>query len=119
MINQMQSEGNVTFPCMIAKAEIGRTNKNTPYLTLSLQDASGCLDARYWNLSEEESKAWKEGMVVEVSGELKRYRNAWQMRVFSMKSIEGEALDYVPSAPLSREELKRKSTRWSQKSSIL
>lgn len=106
MINQMQSEGNVTFPCMIAKAEIGRTNKNTPYLTLSLQDASGCLDARYWNLSEEESKAWKEGMVVEVSGELKRYRNAWQMRVFSMKSIEGEALDYVPSAPLSREELK-------------
>lgn len=107
MIRELNQEGNVTLTCMIARAEIGRTTKNTPYLTLALQDASGTLDSRYWNLSEEEAKAWKEGMVVEARGELKRYRNAWQMRVFALKQIEGDPIDYVPNAPLSREEMKQ------------
>lgn len=105
MIHELNQEGNVTLTCMIARAEIGRTAKNTPYLTLALQDASGTLDSRYWNLSEEEAKAWKEGMVVEARGELKRYRNAWQMRVFSLKQTDGDPVDFVPNAPVSREKM--------------
>ncbi len=106
MIHELNQEGKVTLTCLIARAEIGRSSKNVPYLTLSLQDKSGTLDARYWNLSEEEAKAWKEGQVVEVQGDLKRYRNAWQLRIFSLSEVEGDAVDYVPSAPLDTEELK-------------
>lgn len=111
MISELLAEGNITFPCLIARSEIGRSNKNVPYLSFDLQDSSAVLDARYWNLTEEEARQWKEGMVVEVSGELKRYRNAWQLRVFSIRQIEGNPVDYTPSAPLPRQSMEEEINR--------
>lgn len=107
MIQDLQQEGKIVLPCLITKSEIGRTAKNAPYLSFVLEDCTGCLDAKYWNVTEEETKLWKVGMVVEVSGDLIRYRNAWQLRVRSLKQIEGNPIDYVRNAPMERETLKR------------
>lgn len=107
MIQDLQQEGKIVLPCLITKSEIGKTTKNAPYLSFVLEDCTGCLDAKYWNVTEEETKLWKVGMVVEVSGDLIRYRNAWQLRVRSLKQIEGNPIDYVRNAPMERETLKR------------
>ncbi len=107
MIQDLNTEGKVTLPVLITKADIGRTNKNAPYLSMTLEDKTGVLDAKYWNLTEEQVKDWKAGMIVEATGDLMRYRNAWQLRVRSLKEIEGSPADYVRSAPESREEIQK------------
>lgn len=106
MIQDLNQEGKITLLCLITKAEPARTAKNAPYLSLTLEDASGILDAKFWNLTEEQTKYWKAGMVVEAVGDLMRYRNAWQLRVRSLKEAEGNPTDFVRSAPLSAGELK-------------
>lgn len=106
MIENLNQEGKVTLTCLITKAEIGRTNKNAPYLSLTLEDKTGILDAKFWNLSEEQAQAWKTGMIVEAVGDLIRYRNAWQLRVRSLSEIEdADPTQFVRSAPLSCQEM--------------
>ncbi len=106
MIQDLNQEGKTILTCLITKADIGRTLKNAPYLSLTLEDSSGVLDAKYWNLTEEQVKQYKPGMIVEVVGDLIRYRNAWQLRVRSIQEIEGgDPTQYVRSAPLTRQEM--------------
>lgn len=106
MIEDLKEEGKVVLTCLITKADIGRTPKNAPYLSLWLEDSTGVLDAKYWNLNEEQVKLYKPGMIVEVVGDLMRYRNAWQLRVRSIEEVEGgDPTEYVRSAPLTRQEM--------------
>ncbi|MBD5423650.1 MAG: HD domain-containing protein [Allobaculum sp.] len=106
MIEDLKEEGKVVLTCLITKADIGRTPKNAPYLSLWLEDSTGVLDAKYWNLNEEQAKLYKPGMIVEVVGDLMRYRNAWQLRVRSIEEVEGgDPTEYVRSAPLTRQEM--------------
>ncbi len=106
MIQDLNQEGKITLLCLITKAEPARTAKNAPYLSLTLEDSSGILDAKFWNLTEEQTKLWKAGMVVEATGDLMRYRNAWQLRVRSLAPAPGNPTDFVRSAPLSAVQLK-------------
>lgn len=105
MIQDLNQEGKITLPVLITKADVGRTAKNAPYLSLTLEDQSGVLDAKYWNLTEDQVKEWKAGMIVEATGDLMRYRNAWQLRIRSLKAIEGSPADYVRSAPESMDKI--------------
>lgn len=107
MIQDFNEEGKVTLFCLISKAEIGHTVKQTPYLSLTLEDKSGILDAKFWNLSEEQAAAWKAGMIVEATGDLIRYRNAWQLRVRRLEEKEGSAADYMRSAPSTRVQMEK------------
>lgn len=106
MIQDLNQEGKITLPVLITKADVGRTAKNAPYLSLTLEDQSGVLDAKYWNLTEDQVKEWKAGMIVEATGDLMRYRNAWQLRIRSLKAIEGSPADYVRSAPESMDKIR-------------
>ena len=106
-INELCEEGKISLPVLITRCEVGRTNKNQPYLSLTLEDKTGQLDAKFWNLTEEQATKWQAGQIVEAIGDLIRYRNAWQLRVRSLEEIEGDVMDYVQSAPLSRKEMEQ------------
>ncbi len=108
MIQELNQEGKAVLTCLITKVDTGRTSKNAPYLSLILEDSSGVLDAKYWNLTEEQVKQYKPGMIVEVVGDLIRYRNAWQLRIRSIREIEGgDPTQYVRTAPLTRQEMEQ------------
>lgn len=100
------SEGKVTLTCLITKADIGKTQKNVPYLSLILEDSSGSLDAKFWNLTEEQAASYHAGDVVEVKGDLIYHRNAAQLRIRTMDQIDGADISqFVQQAPMSRSEL--------------
>ncbi len=107
MIKDIQSEGKVTIVALITKCDKGKTNKDTPYLSLTLEDASGQLDAKFWNLTEEKANEYHTGMVVEAVGDVILYRNAYQFRVRKMtEQPEEDMTDYVRRAPMSDQELR-------------
>lgn len=49
-INEITQEQKVNIKCLISKCDKGKTVKDTPYLSLILEDATGVLDAKFWNL---------------------------------------------------------------------
>lgn len=105
-INELHDEGKTTLTCMIARADQGVTNKGVPYLTLALEDSTGTLDARWWNLNDEQVKAWKPGMIVQAEGDVIVHRHALQLRVRNLKLVEDASLmDFVRSAPDSAQSM--------------
>ncbi len=107
MITELR-EGPVTVNGLITKSDAGKTNKNVPYLNIILEDASGVLDCKFWNLNDEQVKMWKTGMIVEAKGDLILYRNVPQLRIRSLKELENEKVtDYVRSAPIRRQDMEK------------
>ena len=106
-INEIHEEDKVCVKVLITKCDKGRTNKNTPYLSLILEDQTGTLDAKFWNLTDEMVASYRAGMVVDAYGEIIFHKNAMQLRVRKLVEDKGaDVLDFVREAPMSREQMK-------------
>ena len=67
-----------------------KTNSGKTYLSLKLQDKTGLIDAKVWELTND-IQAFEEGDVVKVDGSVLLYQNALQMKVLKLRrSREGE-----------------------------
>lgn len=107
MINEIDKEGKIEIPCLITKCDKGKTTKGTPYLSLTLEDSSGVLDAKFWNLTDEQVDLYKVGMVVEASGDVIIHKNALQLRVRTLKELEDRDMtEFVRQAPMTKQEMK-------------
>lgn len=107
MINELTQEGKAQVTALITKSEPGRTNKGTPYLSLTLEDKSGVLDCKFWNLTEEQTAMWKAGMVVKATGDIIVHRNAIQLRVRRLEEEKDAVLtDYTREAPATFDQMK-------------
>lgn len=106
MIKELNQEGRARVRALITKCDTGRTGKGTPYLSLTLEDKSGQLDAKFWNLTEEQTRQYATGQVVEASGDIILHRNAVQLRIRHLNVVPGaDILDFVREAPAPRQEL--------------
>ena len=105
-INEITQEQKVEIKCLISKCDKGKTVKDTPYLSLILEDATGILDAKFWNLTNEQIEQYKAGQIVHVFGDSIIHRNAVQLRVRKMTVLEDEDIsNYVRLAPMTRKEM--------------
>lgn len=105
-INEITQEQKVEIKCLISKCDKGKTVKDTPYLSLILEDATGVLDAKFWNLTNEQIEQYKAGQIVHVFGDSIIHRNAVQLRVRKMTVLEDEDIsNYVRLAPMTRKEM--------------
>ena len=106
MIKDIHEEGKISLLCLITKCDKGKTAKDTPYLSLILEDSSGILDAKFWNLTEEMISKYRVGMVVEAQGDIILHRNALQMRVRKLVEQPDEDISKdVRGAPMSKEDM--------------
>ena len=107
-INEITQEQKVDVQCLISKCDKGTTAKDTPYLSLILEDQTGVLDAKFWNLTNEQIEQYKAGQIVHVLGDSIIHRNAVQLRVRKMTVLEDEDIsDYVRQAPMTRQEMEK------------
>ena len=60
--------GEITV--LLLQVNKGVTAKGAPYLSFQLQDKTGSMDAKYWNVPENLLYAYKPGMLVKVSGDV-------------------------------------------------
>lgn len=105
-INEITQEQKVEIKCLISKCDKGKTVKGTPYLSLILEDATGVLDAKFWNLTNEQIEQYKAGQIVHVFGDSIIHRNAVQLRIRKMTVLEDEDISsYVRLAPMTRKEM--------------
>ena len=87
------------------------TDKGKPYLNVRLQDKSGAIEAKKWEVSDHDLEIIVPGAVIEVEGEVNSYRNALQLKITGVNETMKELVDmsnFKKVSPIPLEEHKAK-----------
>lgn len=86
----------------------GSTTSMNPYLSITLQDRTGVIEAKLWQVSDAQIEAIVPGIVVAVKGDVTKYRQSLQLKILQISVLPSGSYDpahYVESAPMSQSEL--------------
>ncbi|WP_251554878.1 3'-5' exoribonuclease YhaM [Neobacillus muris] len=101
---------------LIKSAAKGIASNGKPFLTLILQDKSGEIEAKLWDVNEEDEKTYAAQNVVKVVGDLQNYRGKSQLRIRQIRksgAADGQNLDdFLQAAPLSQDQMASKLTQY-------
>ena len=110
-INEFLEGKRIVAELLIANVSKGVSNSGAPYVSLTLQDRTGTIEAKKWDVSEEEVKVCEAGNVISVVADVIEYRNILQLKIIGLNKVEQKDVDYkrycIPS-PTPQEELIRK-----------
>lgn len=109
-INQYKV-GDIFEGCLLIKnATKGATTQGNAFLTLKLGDATGSLDAKFWNVTDDDIETYTGGTVVEIEANVIDYRGVTQLQLqkisISNKAKAMKPTDFMEKAPMSVEELR-------------
>ena len=96
-------------PLLIKEVRNGTTNKGAPYLSLILQDSSGVIDAKFWDVKPEDTARIAVGRVAVFGFEVLLYNQNLQLRINRVKDFEEGSVsleEFVISSSRSENERK-------------
>ena len=87
------------------------SNSGKPYWSLLLQDASGTIDAKKWEVDEADERLLEKGKAVYVMGIILTYGNKLQAKITGIEAPDVSRIDWstlIPSAPVAPTVLEEK-----------
>ena len=96
---------------LLADVKKGVTASSKKYLTILLQDATGTIEGKKWDVLPEDEDIFVKGNVIAIDGEVLSYRDQLQMKILAGHPLPQEGIEwsrFVPAAPVSLEVLKAK-----------
>ena len=110
-VNEFCEGKRIVAELLIANVSKGVSNSGAPYVSLTLQDRTGTIEAKKWDVNEEEIKVCETGKVIAITADVIEYRGTLQLKILALNSVPQESVDYerycIPS-PTPRDELERK-----------
>lgn len=100
---------------IVASVNKCTSDKGKPYLNISLQDNSGVISARKWDVTEFDLMTIQAGKVLEIEGEVQEYKGVNQMKVLSASETIPEFVDmsnFRKVSPIPLKELKAKLDKY-------
>ena len=101
---------------LIKNATKGTASNGKPFLTIILQDQSGEIEAKLWDINEEDEKSYSPQTIVKVIGDVQNYRGKSQLKIRQIrKTVPSDGVklsDFLETAPLSIEEMTGKLTQY-------
>lgn len=110
-INEFKEGERVSVELLINNLSKGVSNAGAPYLSLTLQDKSGTIEAKKWDVNAQELEICQVGMVISVIGDIIDYRGNLQMKVLSLSPVNQDEVDYTRfcmSSPIPQQDLIQK-----------
>lgn len=107
-IKDLRDGDRIKIKLLIFQVNKGVTNKGAPYLSMQLQDKTGVMDAKYWNVTEEELTKYKAGMIGLFSADILSHNGQLQIRVSGIEILDRnqeDLKDFVRSSSIGKEEL--------------
>ncbi len=119
-INELQDGMRFEGDLLVINVTRGVTNsKNSsaPYLSITLQDKTGSIEAKKWACVESDYDICVIGKVIHVVGDVYKYNatNSFQIRVLSVEPCDQKDIDYTRfsiESPIPQEELLKKFNRY-------
>ncbi len=106
-INEIREGENVVEHFLCKSKQTLKSRAGKSYLSLKLQDKTGTVDAKVWELNND-IKAFDENEFIKIDGTAIVYQNDIQLNVKRIRrSLEGEydPMDYIPSTEKNIEEM--------------
>lgn len=101
---------------LIKSATKGTASNGKPFLTLFLQDKSGEIEAKLWDVSDEDEKNYSAEQIVKVQGDIQNYRGRNQLRLRQIRPASPadsvNLADFLAVAPLGKEEMNNRLTQF-------
>lgn len=101
---------------LIKSAVKGTASNGKPFLTIFFQDQTGEIEAKLWDVSDEDEKTYAPQSIVRVQGEIQSYRGRHQLKLRQIRpatALDGVQLsDFLETAPVSKDEMSSKITQY-------
>lgn len=92
----------------------GVASNQKSFLSLTLQDQSGDIEAKLWDISVEQEEMYVEGTIVKIEGELHDYKGKLQLKIRQIRvakdTDEVTPDEFFARAPVPKDELYEKIT---------
>lgn len=88
---------------LVNQVNKGLTASGQPYLTISLQDKSGIIEGKFWDVKPEIESLIEPGSFLSVDGDVVAYRQALQIKINLIQRLNPDSVslsDYTMSAPV-------------------
>lgn len=83
-IRDLESGMKVSLPFLIGRMTKGVAQNGAPYASITLQDDSGEIEGKIWDIKPEQEAVIKVGLIGEVTCDVLLYRNSLQLRIHSI-----------------------------------
>ena len=110
LIKDFVENEKINQPFLVNNVTKGITTKGSNYLNIVLQDASGTIEAKKWEVEANDEQIIKVGSIINIEGDILIYKSGFQLRVNKVSVVNDNDLDisqFVPSAPISRNDLQK------------
>lgn len=89
---------------LIHSTQKGIATSGDPYLSLTLIDKTGTIDAKIWNVKQEQLETFVNGAILRIAGEVVSFRGRFQIKIgnATLKNTMDFA-HFLPSAPMTRD----------------
>ena len=111
MIRDFQDGQRIIADLLVVDCKKGVTAAQKSYLNLTLQDRSGTIEGKKWDVYPEDEAIFEKGKVVSVTADVLRYREVLQLKVHRGETLSEDQVDwtsFIPNAPVELTALKAK-----------
>ena len=99
---------------LVTNVTKGTSNSGQMYLTVSLQDNTGQIEARVWDANESDLNTFKQGSFVKVVADVIEYRGTLQLKVITSEPVSSKDVkieDFTIVSPVKLDVLKAELDR--------
>ncbi len=114
-VSELQPNQTVQGTFLVLHKDIRQKKSGDVYLSLTLADRTGELDAKMWDNAAEVAGAFERDDFVRIKGLLQVFQNRPQLSVHKLQAVpesEVELGDYLPASKRDREEMFRELEGW-------
>lgn len=101
---------------LIKSSTKGTASNGKPFLSLILQDQSGEIEAKLWDVSDEDEKTYAAQKIVKIQGEIQNYRGRNQLKIRQIRpAVPDDRVklsDFLQTAPIGIDEMTGKITQY-------
>lgn len=110
LINELMDGQHVFSQYLVSSSNKCVNTKGKNYLNITLQDRTGEIAAKKWEVYPEDLSIFTPGNIVSVEGEVLSYNGSLQLKIISGETINRDGMDtsrFVPNSPVSIDTLKQ------------
>jgi 3'-5' exoribonuclease len=104
---------NGTF--LVTHKEVSQKKSGDPYLSLTLSDRTGDVDAKMWDNAADVIETFGRDHFVRVKGQMQVFQNRPQMTIHTLNPVtdaDVDIADYLPASERDRDEMFRELQSW-------
>lgn len=92
-VRTLQDKQNVDEVYLVAEKHMGFGKNGRAFLSLTVSDATGSVDAKIWDRAEDLSKEFMTGDFVKIKGAIQVFQNRKQLIIHRLEKVAAETVD--------------------------